>query len=159
MDSSTLRRAGRKPFPRVLCPKCGVSVVAAHLAKHLDSQACIAYQNYAALEIEGLDVPSDAGASAASTLMLAKHAGISLEKRHVRYNSVYKRTEEVYVAPKWLCELANAWCYKKPGKWAVRKPIPGDLTKRILGCLKVAATDEALQKALIVQVTLLRRHV
>lgn len=161
-----------KKLPRVKCPKCGVDLVECRARGHADNGWCVSIQNLKALrEQHGLDVPSNLGASFNTVQMLAKHAGIELEKEPVGCYDYGKKWREAsrkktpdglivnqrymvaykYVAPTWLIRLAVAW---RRGRYFKKgAPFP----KRILERLPDAVNSERLQGALIAHLTLQRR--
>lgn len=130
-----------------VCPKCGRAVLSRRLAFHTDGPECLSVQNLKAARAEGLAVPGDRGAAVPTVQMLARHAGIELERRHVRYNRVEKKTNAIFVAPVWLCRLANALSRQPKRVVGAHCVIPPGLLAR----LKDAVTDERLREALIVQ--------
>jgi hypothetical protein len=139
------------------CPKCGLRVAHWRLDKHIDDGQCRSRQNLKKSMEEGLYPTSHFRASSNTVVMLAKWAGITLEKRPVRCidhgsewrkysdkNPTLKITERymlttIYVAPEWLCQLGR---YRPRGH-----PFPQALLRR----LKEAASNPDLQRALLVQ--------
>ena len=130
-----------------VCPKCGRAVLSRRLAFHTDGPECLSVQNLKAARAEGLAVPGDRGAAVPTVQMLARHAGIELERRHVRYNRVEKKTNAIFVAPVWLCKLACILNNQPRESWGARRAVPVGLLAR----LRDAATDERLREALMVQ--------
>lgn len=145
------------------------------LVEHQDDAVCRALRLIADLRAIDLVAPSEVGASVNTVQMLAKHAGIELEKYPIRWydhggdwekkmlveeifdgDTVVKKDRIpvparftpalVYVAPLWLCKVATTWR---------RKNNKEDFPRKLLGKLQQAKDDERARSALIAELTIL----
>jgi hypothetical protein len=142
--------------------------------EHINNGWCVSRQNLHQIRKLGYDVPSHYGSSIRTVQMLARYAGIKLEREPVdaldygrNFTAWAKRKTEqgrpidqryvvkdLYVAPTWLIKLAAAWRHRR-ARALNGKPAP--FPKKVLVKLPEAVDNERLQQALITSLTLRSR--
>jgi hypothetical protein len=154
-----------KRQPRVECPKCGLNVIEYKLPRHIDDGWCISRQNLKTCRANGYDLPSAYNVGVNTVKMLAKLAGIELDREPVvcldygrsSNSRIGKKTKDgrpvdqryminhAYVAPIWLLKVAQAW--RSRGN-------KGKFPLKLLRQLPLAVNSERRQNALIAELTL-----